>query len=58
MESKHLDLYGFILENFVFSELKKQISLFEGYYLYHFRTSDQKEIDFVIERLDRIVWQL
>jgi predicted AAA+ superfamily ATPase len=52
IELKRPDLYGFILENFVFSELKKQISLFEGYSLYHFRTSDQKEIDFVIEHLD------
>jgi predicted AAA+ superfamily ATPase len=46
IELKRPDLYGFILENFVFSELTKQLSL------YHFRTNDQKEIDFVIERMD------
>jgi len=44
------DLYGFVLENFVASELRKQLSLLEdGSTLYHFRTSDQKEIDFLIE---------
>jgi len=47
---KRPDLYGFILENFVASELRKQLSLMEdGSSLYHFRTSDQKEIDFLIE---------
>ena len=47
---KRPDLYGFILENFVASELRKQLSLMEdGSALYHFRTSDQKEIDFLVE---------
>jgi predicted AAA+ superfamily ATPase len=48
--SKRPDLYGFVLENFVASELRKQLSLMEnGSALYHFRTSDQKEIDFIVE---------
>ena len=48
--SKRPDLYGFVLENFIASELRKQLSLMEdGSTLYHFRTSDQKEIDFLIE---------
>ncbi|GBR74490.1 putative AAA family ATPase [Candidatus Termititenax aidoneus] len=42
------DLYGFILENFILSELKKQLP--GGHTLYHFRTQDQKEIDFIIEK--------
>ena len=45
-------LYGKILENFVASELQKQLSWQPGYRLYHFRTHDQKEVDFVIERED------
>lgn len=45
--------YGHILENFVYTELVKQISRREGYKLFHFRTSDGKEIDFIIERQDR-----
>ena len=48
--SRRPDLYGFILENFAASELRKQLSLMEdGSALYHFRTSDQKEIDFLVE---------
>jgi predicted AAA+ superfamily ATPase len=50
IEKKRPDLYGFILENFVASELTKQLSLMEDGSLYHFRTSDQKEIDFIIEQ--------
>lgn len=49
--SKHKD--GHILENFVYTELMKQISRIEGYNLYHFRTSEGKEVDFLIERQDR-----
>jgi len=50
---KRPDLYGFVLENFVASELRKQLALNEdGSTLYHFRTSDQKEIDFLIETRD------
>jgi predicted AAA+ superfamily ATPase len=52
IEEKRPDLYGFILENFVASELLKQLSLLEDGKLFHFRTSDQKEIDFLIEYRD------
>jgi predicted AAA+ superfamily ATPase len=53
IETGRPDLYGFILENFVVSELKKQIALMNaGARLYHFRTSDQKEIDFLLEARD------
>jgi predicted AAA+ superfamily ATPase len=52
IEAKRPDLYGFILENFVISELNKQLALTNAGKLYHFRTGDQKEIDFLIERPD------
>jgi predicted AAA+ superfamily ATPase len=52
IEAKRPDLYGFILENFTASELNKQLALLDDGRLYHFRTSDQKEIDFLIERRD------
>jgi predicted AAA+ superfamily ATPase len=52
IEAKRPDLYGFILENFAASELNKQLALTNAGKLYHFRTGDQKEIDFLIERPD------
>jgi predicted AAA+ superfamily ATPase len=53
IEAKRPDLYGFILENFVATELRKQLSrMSAGGKLYHFRTSDQKEIDFLVEGPD------
>jgi len=42
--------YGFLLENFVVTELKKQLG--DDATIYHLRTSDLKEIDFIIERRD------
>jgi predicted AAA+ superfamily ATPase len=42
-------LYGGIIENFVASELLKKISITPEIQLYHFRTHDQKEIDFILE---------
>lgn len=46
-------LFGHLLENFVATELQKLLSFSETKAkLYHFRTSDGKEIDFVIERSD------
>jgi predicted AAA+ superfamily ATPase len=47
--SKRPELYGFILENFVAAEFRKELSRMDGTGLYHFRTSDQKEIDFIVE---------
>ncbi len=47
-------LFGPILENFVATELLKQLASSEEQAdLYHFRTSDGKEVDFVLERPDR-----
>ena len=41
-------LFGHIFENFVFSELVKNLD--DQMRLFHFRTSDNKEVDFVIEK--------
>jgi predicted AAA+ superfamily ATPase len=49
IEKKQGVLYGFVLENFVAAELTKELSLREGLKLYHFRTSDRKEIDFIVQ---------
>ncbi len=44
-------IFGHIFENFVATELLKQLaSSEEAAELYHFRTSDGKEVDFVLER--------
>ncbi|MEB4592522.1 ATP-binding protein [Candidatus Thiothrix sp. Deng01] len=44
-------LFGHVLENFVASELIKQLSFSDTRAsLFHFRTSDGKEVDFVLER--------
>lgn len=44
-------LFGHVLENFVASELIKQLSFGDlRANLFHFRTSDGKEVDFVLER--------
>ena len=50
LSTKRPDMYGFVLENFAATELKKQLSLMNDGTLYHLRTSDQKEVDFVIEK--------
>ncbi|MCL2008244.1 MAG: ATP-binding protein [Treponema sp.] len=50
VKKKRPDIYGFLVENFVLSELKKQLSLMNDGKIFHFRTSDQKEIDFIIEK--------
>ena len=53
LEKKRMDLYGCVVENFVATELLKLLS-FSGtrIRLLHFRTSDNKEVDFVLERSD------
>lgn len=43
-------LFGHVLENFVASELTKQMAALSDGALYHFRTQDDKEVDFIIER--------
>lgn len=47
------DLFGHIVENFVASELTKLLSFGTiPAKLLHFRTSDDKEVDFILERSD------
>ncbi|ELR69559.1 hypothetical protein C900_04784 [Fulvivirga imtechensis AK7] len=47
------DLFGHILENYVATELVKQLSFSNiKAQLFHFRTSDGKEVDFILERPD------
>lgn len=47
------DLFGRLVENFVATELLKQLSNSDiNAELYHFRTSDAKEVDFILERPD------
>ena len=46
-------VFGPVLENFVATELAKQLAVSGGVAeLFHFRTSDGKEVDFVLERPD------
>lgn len=47
---------GDIVETFVYSELLKHMSYSEVQaQLYHYRTNDKKEIDFILERGDKII---
>lgn len=51
LEKKRPEIFGNILENFVATELLKAISKSnEKYQLCHFRSSDNKEIDFILEK--------
>lgn len=52
LKEKDPSLFGHILENFVASELNKQLSWNPDYQLHHWRTHDKKEVDFVIEQRD------
>ena len=46
---------GEIFETFVFSELLKHISYSQTLpKIYHYRTNDKKEIDFIVEKGDKI----
>ena len=42
-------LYGAVVENFVAAELAKKITSLSDMQLYHFRTHDNHEIDFILE---------
>ena len=56
---KKPDLFGHLVENFVATELVKQLSNSDiKAELYHFRTSDGKEVDFVLERPDGSVFAI
>ncbi|MDD5585512.1 MAG: ATP-binding protein [Alphaproteobacteria bacterium] len=51
LQRQNPGLFGHVLENFVASELTKQLStIIDGGALYHYRTHDNKEVDFIIER--------
>lgn len=51
LEQKRPELFGHVLENFVATELLKLTTFQnEKMDLYHFRTSDNKEVDFVLEK--------
>lgn len=53
------DLFGLVLENYVAMELTKLLSFSEAKAkLYHFRTSDGKEIDFILEKQDGSLWAI
>ncbi len=53
LELNRPDIFGHVLENFVASELLKIISIKNpDVSLFHFRTSDNKEVDFILERTD------
>ena len=51
LEKNRPEIFGHVLENFVAAELLKLMAAQEQKMgLYHFRTSDNKEVDFVIEK--------
>lgn len=53
------ELFGHVLENYVATELVKQLSFGNTRgQLHHFRTSDGKEIDFVIEKQDGSIFAI
>ncbi|MEO6707206.1 MAG: DUF4143 domain-containing protein, partial [Ginsengibacter sp.] len=56
---KRPDLFGHVLENYVAMELTKLLSFGDSRAkLYHFRTSDGKEVDFVLEKPDGNLWAI
>lgn len=53
------DLFGHVLENYVATELVKQLNISDTKAaLFHFRTSDGKEVDFILERPDGSVFAI
>lgn len=56
---KRPDLFGHVLENYIAMELTKLLSFGDSRAkLYHFRTSDGKEVDFVLEKPDGSLWTI
>jgi len=54
LESSHYK--GQILETFIFSELRKHMSFsVDSIDIFHYRTNDKKEIDFILSRGDKMV---
>jgi predicted AAA+ superfamily ATPase len=59
IEKNKPDLFGHILENYIATELTKLLTFSETKAkLLHFRTSDGKEVDFVLERPDGSVFAI
>lgn len=59
IERNKPDLFGHILENYIATELTKLLTFSETKAkLLHFRTSDGKEVDFVLERPDGSVFAI
>lgn len=53
------EIFGHLVENFVASEITKQLSNSHiNAQLYHFRTSDNKEVDFILEKPDGSVFAI
>lgn len=51
LEKNRPELFGHVLENFVATELLKMMTFsHDKMELFHFRTSDNKEVDFVLEK--------
>ena len=51
LEKNRPELFGHVLENFVATELLKLMTFCDDKMdLFHFRTSDNKEVDFVVEK--------
>ncbi|MGN6605168.1 MAG: ATP-binding protein [Ginsengibacter sp.] len=59
LASKRPELFGHVLENYVATELVKLLSFSEtNLKLYHFRTSDGKEVDFILEKPNGNIWAI
>ena len=59
MEKNKPDLFGHVLENYVATELTKLLTFSDTKAkLLHFRTSDGKEVDFVLEKQDGSVFAI
>lgn len=59
IEANKPDIFGHVLENYVATELIKQLSYADTKAeLLHFRTSDGKEVDFILERPDGTVFAI
>ena len=48
-QRKNPVLFGHLLENFIATELRKGLATLPSGALYHFRTPDQREVDFVVQ---------
>ena len=59
MEKSKPELFGHVLENYVATELTKQLTFSDTKaQLLHFRTSDGKEVDFVLEKPDGSIFAI